>query len=169
MNDKKTRRLILTALFTALTCVATLIIRIPTPSKGYVNLGDCMVLMSAWVLEPAYGAAAAGIGSMLADVFASYTAYAPATLVIKALMAVAAALIFKAGAKSGKAAASRFLGGAAAEIIMVGGYFLFEAVLYGAATGALGIPANIGQGIFGLVSAIVLYRVTGHFLKGGEN
>ena len=55
----------MTALFMALCCVATMVIQIPSPTQGYVNLGDCVVLLSGWLLGPWYGIAAAGIGSAL--------------------------------------------------------------------------------------------------------
>ena len=67
MNDKKIRKLVLAALLAALVCVATMVVQIPSPMQGYVNLGDCFVLLSGWLLGPGYGAAAAGIGSMLVD------------------------------------------------------------------------------------------------------
>ena len=67
MTDQKLRKLVLAALFAALTTVMTMVIRIPSPMSGYVNLGDCAVLLSAWILGPGLGCAAAGIGSMLAD------------------------------------------------------------------------------------------------------
>ena len=67
----------------------------PIPMQGYVNLGDCAVLLSAWVLGPVYGGVAAGTGSMLADLFSGYAHYAPGTFLIKLCMAVAAALIFR--------------------------------------------------------------------------
>ena len=60
MTDKKLHRLVLAALFTALTTVMTMVIQVPSPMQGYVNLGDCGVLLSAWVLGPAWGGAAAG-------------------------------------------------------------------------------------------------------------
>ena len=72
MTDKKLHRLVLAALFTALTTVMTMVIQVPSPMQGYVNLGDCGVLLSAWVLGPAWGGAAAGIGSMLADLLSGY-------------------------------------------------------------------------------------------------
>ena len=53
MTDKKLHRLVLAALFTALTTVMTMVIQVPSPMQGYVNLGDCGVLLSAWVLGPA--------------------------------------------------------------------------------------------------------------------
>ena len=57
------------ALLAALTCVATMIIKIPSPLKGYLNLGDCVVLLAGWMLSPTYGFLAAGLGSALAYVF----------------------------------------------------------------------------------------------------
>ena len=44
MKEKnKVRRIVMAALLAALTCVATMIIKIPSPLQGYVNLGDWMV------------------------------------------------------------------------------------------------------------------------------
>ena len=65
MSDTKIRKLVLAALFAALCTIMTLVIQVPSPMQGYVNLGDCAVLMSAWVLGPLYGGAAAGIGAAL--------------------------------------------------------------------------------------------------------
>lgn len=45
--------------------------------QGYVNLGDCAVLISAWMLGPLYGGAAAGIGSALADLLSGYAHLCP--------------------------------------------------------------------------------------------
>ena len=105
MTDMKLRKLVLAALFAALCTVMTMVVQVPSPMQGYVNLGDCAVLLSAWVLGPWYGGAAAGLGSMLADLL-SYPHYAPGTLVIKFTMAVAAAYIFEAmRERSGKLAA----------------------------------------------------------------
>ena len=59
----------------ALICVATMVIKIPSPLNGYINLGDCIVLLSGWLLSPVYGFMAAGLGSALADLFAGYVTY----------------------------------------------------------------------------------------------
>lgn len=59
MSDTKIRKLVLAALFAALCTIMTLVIQVPSPMQGYVNLGDCAVLLSAWVLGPLYGGAAA--------------------------------------------------------------------------------------------------------------
>ena len=91
MSDRNIRKLVLAAVFAALCTILTLVIQIPSPMHGYVNLGDCAVLLSAWVLGPGYGGAAAGIGSMLADLFSGYAYNAPGTIAIKLAMAAAAA------------------------------------------------------------------------------
>ena len=86
----KTQKIVTAALFAALCCVATMIIKIPSPLKGYLNLGDCIVLLSGWLISPFYAFMAAGIGSALADVFSGYFIYAPITFLIKGLMAIIA-------------------------------------------------------------------------------
>ena len=41
-----------------------MIIKVPTVgTNGYVNIGDTIVLLSAWMIGGVYGALAAGIGS----------------------------------------------------------------------------------------------------------
>jgi len=97
MNSKVVSKIVLTALFAALAYVATSIIRVPTVgTQGYVNIGDSIVLLSAWLIGGVYGALAAGIGSALADLLAQYVTYVPGTFIIKFLMALVAYLIFTA-------------------------------------------------------------------------
>ena len=72
-----TKTLVMASLLAALCCVATMVIRIPSPTGGYMNLGDTVVILSAYLLGPAWGSAASGLGSALADLFSGYTAYVP--------------------------------------------------------------------------------------------
>lgn len=53
-QNNTTQRIVMAALLAALTCVATMIIKIPSPLKGYLNLGDCVVLLAGWMLSPTY-------------------------------------------------------------------------------------------------------------------
>ena len=92
---KHTKKLIFTALLSALTFVATFVIKLPTPTMGYIHPGDAVVLICGTLLGPVYGGFAAGFGSMLADLVGGYFTYAPATFVIKALTAVIAAFLYK--------------------------------------------------------------------------
>ena len=159
MNKMKIRRLVLAALFTALTVVATMVIRVPSPLGGYANLGDTLVLLSAWVLGPVWGMAAGGIGSMLADLL-GYPPYAVATLVIKALMALLAGGIFRAMGRKGRRLVARLVGALAAEVVMVLGYFAFEGLFLGLGwSAALNIPFNLVQGAVCLVAAVALAQV----------
>lgn len=159
MTKNRIKRLVLAALFTALTVVATMVIRIPAPLVGYANLGDTMVLLSAWVLGPVWGMAAGGIGSMVADLL-GYPPYAAATLVIKALMALIAGGIFRAMGRKGHTLAARLVGALAAETVMVLGYFAFEGVFLGLGwSAALNIPVNLVQGVVCLVAAVALAQV----------
>ena len=90
-----TRKIVIASMLAALTCVATMIIKIPSPLKGYLNLGDCVVLGCGWVLSPIFGFLSAGIGSALADLFSGYVIYSPATFFIKGLMVLIAHFGFK--------------------------------------------------------------------------
>ncbi|MBP3448714.1 MAG: ECF transporter S component [Clostridia bacterium] len=154
-----TKRIVTASLLAALVCVATMIIKIPSPLKGYLNLGDCIVLLAGWSLSPFYGFLAAGIGSALADVFSGYIAYAPATFVIKGLMAIIAYFGFHLLHKRLGNFLSRILSGTLSEIIMILGYFVFEGFLYGFVPSLVNIPANAVQGAAGLIIGTILVKV----------
>ena len=145
------------AIMMALICVMTMVIKIPTPTKGYVNLGDSFVLLSGWLLGPAYGFFAAGVGSALADLISGYPVYIPGTLVIKGLMAVAAALI-PAAISRGKEKyfhITWIAGLIIAEIIMILGYYLYEAFVIGLGfvPALAGVAGNAMQAIAGALGA----------------
>ena len=154
-----TKRVVMASLIAALACVATMIIKIPSPLKGYLNLGDCIVLLAGWMLLPTYAFLAAGLGSALADVFSGYVTYAPATFVIKGLMALVAFFVFRMLCKRLGNVASRIVSGVLAEIVMILGYFVFEGFLYGFAPSLVNIPANAVQGAAGLIIGFVLIKI----------
>lgn len=156
--NKKTKKIVMAALIAALACVATMIIKIPSPLKGYLNLGDCIVLVAGWMLSPAYGFLAAGLGSALADILSGYVVYAPATFVIKGLMALIAFYGFKLLHNKIGNLQSKIIAGIFAELVMILGYFVFEGFLYGFAPSLVNIPANGVQGIAGLIIAVVLIK-----------
>lgn len=156
------RKIVLTALFAALTCVATMIIKVPTlGTNGYVNIGDTIVLLSAWIIGGVYGGLAAGIGSAFADIFSNYGTYAPGTFVIKFCMAIVAYAILIALKKiNGNKVIGYIVGGIVAEAVMVIGYFLYESTLLGYGVAAVGsIPSNMIQAATCLVLAYVLIAV----------
>ncbi len=156
---KQTKNLVVAALFSALICVATMVVKIPSPLKGYINLGDCMVLLSGWLLPPVFSFPAAGIGSALADVFSGYFVYAPVTFAIKGLVALTAFFLFKLLSKKTKAEIAAIVSGVAAETVMVAGYYIFEGFMYGFGASAVNILPNVIQGGAGIILGAVLLKV----------
>lgn len=156
-----TFKVILTALFAALICIATMLVQIPIPATGgYANLGDGVILICAFLLHPACAVAAAGLGSMLADLLAGYIAYAPGTLVIKAGVALITCMIFRVFSSKSSAGFSLFsiiVSSLLAETFMIIGYFFYEAVILGLGMGAAaGVLGNAGQAVVGAVIACTL-------------
>ena len=149
---KKTKKLVLAALLAALICVSTLIITVTLPGGGYFNLGDCFVITSGVVLGPLFSFLAAAIGSALADIISGYALYAPATFVIKGLMALVVGFI----CLKNKKMLNVFISGFLAEIIMLIGYFLYEFMLNGFSLAILGVAGNALQGVVGVVSSFAL-------------
>ncbi|MBQ9563819.1 MAG: ECF transporter S component [Lachnospiraceae bacterium] len=157
-NQDPVRALVQTAMLAALTCVATMILQVPSPVSGYVNLGDAMVILSAVFLGPLRGALAAGAGSALADLLLSYAHYAPGTLIIKGLAALAAGLIFRAFPHHSKKTLAVLLAGAGSLVIVVCGYFLYASIFLGKGAAAVtAIPGNVIQGALGIVISSLLY------------
>ncbi|MBQ8146332.1 MAG: ECF transporter S component [Clostridia bacterium] len=158
----QTKKLTTTAIFAAIICVVTAFVAVPAPAIGNINLGDIFILCAAWLLGP-WGAVAAGIGSCLADLLSGFAVYAPATLVIKAIMALACYYFFSFLKKFVKHLIfSRLLSALVAEAIMVMGYFIYESILYDISTALASIPFNLIQGsaclFIGTFCSILLYK-----------
>ena len=166
MNQKRNRILIhtqktvLSAVFAALVFAATSIVKFNIPAtSGYVHFGDSIVLTAGFLLGPVYGTLAAAIGSMLADILGGYASYALPTFIIKGLMALSAWIVFKTLSKKFRVF-GKVLGGSAAVIVMVLGYFFAESVFMSYGLGALSaVPWNIVQGVFGLVTSVIITEV----------
>ena len=115
-------------------------------------------MCAGWILPPAYGFMAAGLGSALADLFSGYVIYAPATFMIKGIMTLTAFYVFQILHKKLDNLYSRIISGTIAEIVMILGYFIFESFLYGFISATINIPINGVQGILGLVIAVILMK-----------
>lgn len=169
--NTKTKKLVIGSLLTAFTTIATMIIKFPTPTFGYIHLGDSLVLLCGIILGPFGGALSAGIGSMFADIFCGYAAFAPATLIIKAGTAMIAGYIFH---KSNyKFTLRTLIAGIPSELFMVLGYFIFGILLTmissqtntktslasAIAASFTGIPFNLIQGIIGIIITVLLLPI----------
>lgn len=157
IKESKVKQLVVQALFAAMCTVATML-AIPSPF-GYMNAGDVCVLLCAFTLGP-IGAISAGVGSALADLINGYAVYVPATLIIKALMAISAFYV----ANLTKTILPKpnllkyAIGSVFAELIMAFGYLFYESVLLGYGAAALvSLPFNLLQGAFGCIGFGVLF------------
>lgn len=164
MKRISTFRIVIASLFAALICVATMIVQIPIPATGgYANLGDGIILICAFLMNPLLAILAAGLGSMLADLLAGYMSYAFGTLVIKAGVACIASFVFcrwGKGKSTRQTLVAMIAAGILAEAFMVLGYFAYEATILGMGMGAAGaIIGNIGQGVVGVVVACAVAPV----------
>lgn len=156
-NSKWLRKTVIAAMFATLTCVFTMFLKIPiVGGQGYIHLGDMVIYLAASLLPLPYACAAAGIGGALADVFGGYPIWAPATLIIKAL------LVIPFTSKKEKILGARnFTATAICIAITVVGYYLAEWIIYGSAVAPVAsIPWNIAQA----VGSALLYIVLGFAL-----
>ena len=91
--------------------------------------------------------------------FSGYVIYAPATFIIKGLMALVAHYGFQLFCNIIGTQPSRIVAGIAAELVMVLGYFVFEGFLYGFVPSIVNIPANSVQGLAGLILGCALIKM----------
>ena len=156
--NKKIYKLVLASVFCALVFTLTWV-SFPAPAIGNVNMGDCMVILCACILGGPYAVAAAALGAALCDLASAYAIYAPGTLVIKALMVLVILLMRKFVFKKDNLL-SVIIPGACAEVMMIVGYFAYEALVLGYGFGAIAnAPFNAIQGAIGLIAASLLYSV----------
>ncbi|MCR5527823.1 MAG: ECF transporter S component [Saccharofermentans sp.] len=158
MSDQRRhlRKITFAGLLAAFIFVGTEI-HVPT-AIGHVNLGDVVILVSSYILGP-IAAIPAAIGSALADLLAGYPQYIAPTFVIKGVMGLVAGLILRRKPDIKVPFYKRLIAAILAEAIMLGGYFVFESLMYGstAATGSL-IP-NLIQAAAGIIGSIPLTYV----------
>lgn len=138
----------------ALVFVATYFFKLPVSiTQGYIHLGDGFILLGASLLGWA-SVPAAAIGSALADLLGGYTLYILPTFVIKGLVAAVAVGALRAKRPYWLTVALL----AAAELLMVAGYFVTEWLLlgYGLAAAAGAVAPNLVQGLSGVALGAVL-------------
>ena len=160
MKETSIRRLVICAIFAAICCVTTMVIAIPSfYTKGYVNLGDVAVIITAYTVGGGYGAFAAGLGSALADASMSFYQYVPVTLAIKAIMVLISSFFFKKADKTGSKNKKTILivtGVLLAEVFMMLGYFLFELFLYKKGAFASLLGSSMQGSVCSVISVMVI-------------
>lgn len=157
MSSKK---MILTALLIALVTVTTMVVNIPLPGvKGYVNIGDTVVLLAGLLFGPGVGAIAGAFGSALADLFLGYAFWAPITFVIKGLEGFLAGWLILKFKKAAPVVAI------IAVLVMVLGYFIAGTILYGIGPAIASLPGDLLQGAASVVLSLILMHPLRKYLS----
>ena len=124
----------------------------PNANGGYIHIGDAIIYLCASMLPLGYSILAAAVGGALCDIISGYALYAPATLIIKALLCIGftskeAKLLNK----------KNCFASALGIIITIGGYYIAEAVIYQSFVAPIAsITGNLVQSIGSLVVYIVV-------------
>ena len=159
-NRNKTYTLVITALFIALTYVATWLINIRLPlvgSGGLIHLGNVPLFIGAMLYGRKTGALAGAFGMGLFDLFSGWTAWAPFTFVIVGAMGYVVGLM--AEKKPFKNTnVNNIVSIILALIIKIVGYYFAELILYVNWVAPLGsIPGNILQvGVAGVIVLVII-------------
>lgn len=158
MKNKRIIKIVMSAMFAALVAGLTFFPAIPIPGGGYVHLGDAMIYIAASFLPMPYAMAVAAIGGGLADLLSGFAAYAPFTVIVKALLTIAFTY------KNEKILSKRnFLAPLTGLLITPGIYFAADWILYGGIAAAIpGIIWNICQAA---ASMLVFYIAAAAFDK----
>ena len=119
----------LVAAFATLAFVGTLVIRVPIPvTGGYFNLGDTFVMAAGLLYGPLVGALVGMIGPALADAV-GFPQFILATAVVKFCEGGLVGLVGHAGSAD-NSSRRPLLAVVLGVIVLVSGYFVFEALIY---------------------------------------
>ena len=155
-----TQELAITALFVALTYVATWLINIRLPfmgSGGLIHLGNVPLFIAAMLFGKKTGFFAGALGMGLFDLLSGWTAWAPFTFIIVGAMGWAIGLIAEKRPFRNMVA-NDVLAVVVAILIKVVGYYIAEGILFGNWIAPAGsIPGNVIQvGVAGVLAVILV-------------
>jgi len=142
------------SILAAVTAVLTIVVRIPTPAKGYINFGDVAIVFTAITLGPVSGMLAGGLGTAVSDVLSGFANFAPISLVVHGLQGLLVGLIVRIRPSS---LWLQILAGIAGTIVMAGGYLAAEALFISGIGPALAeVPLNLIQAVVGVILGILV-------------
>jgi uncharacterized membrane protein len=162
MNDKKIKEMVYTSMLAALICVATFIIKVPSPvTNGYTHLGDGFIFIAVLLLGKKNGALAGAIGAALADVIGGYSFYAVPTFIIKGIMALIMGTLIEKLPNNLKY--KWILGAVAGSAWQIFAYYVIGSLMVGNFISTISeIPGNTIQSAAGIISAAAFMAVFKH-------
>ncbi len=149
--NKNLRITVLSGVFCAMIFVLTMFVKFPVAS-GYVHFGDALIYICASVIGP-WGIIAGAIGEGIADVAGGFAIYFPATVVVKALIAVPFAFFNFKNDKILNIKSSLF--SLLSGVITVLGYFIADLII-DKTYAFVDIPGNIIQAVGSAVLFIII-------------
>ncbi len=142
----------LIAIMTAVTTVLTMFVKIPTPTRGYLNLSDTMIFFSSYAFGPWVGGIIGGLGPALSDLISGYPQWAIFTFIIDGLQAVLVGLLVREFKP-----ANVVIGSLVAGVWKVFGYFIAGGILSGFGPALGEIIGNSFQMVVGLIVGFALF------------
>jgi len=158
-----TQQLTITAIFIALTFLATWLIKVQIPffaaKGGLVHLGNVPMFVAAMVYGRKTGAIAGAFGMALFDLMGGWILWAPFTFVIVGLMGYTVGLICEKSKMN--PVLTNIIAVGVALIIKIVGYYIAEGVIYGNwIAPAASIPGNIVQVVTaGIIVLPIIERI----------
>lgn len=154
------RKMILTAILIALVAVTTMVVNVPLPGvKGYVNIGDTIVLLGGLIFGPVVGGLAGAFGSSLADLFLGYAHWAPWSFIIKGVEG------FLAGWVALHLKKQSYVGAFLGAIVMVLGYFFVGCLYYGYGLAVASLPGDLLQAGISVILSLILLQPLRKYLS----
>jgi len=164
------------AAFATLSFLGTLFIRVPIPATGgYFNLGDTFVMIAALLYGPLVGGLVGLIGPALADAV-GFPQFILATAIVKGIEGVAVGAI--GGKATGVSLSRPVIALVVGIIILVSGYFIFEAFIYpmlaktipffGVTDAKAAIAEIVPNLLQGIISAIIAFGIWRVFRRKAE-
>lgn len=162
--NKKTKKIVYSALFAALVFVATYTFKVPAVvTHGYIHLGDGFIFIAIILLGIKYGSLAGAIGASLSDLLGGYTSYILPTFIIKLIMGLIMGYIINKTSNDKK---GWLIGSIVGSIWQIAAYYVVGSILVGSFVSTLiDIPGNILQSSVGIVIALLLSGQLKKFLK----
>lgn len=159
-----TKKLVVNALFIALTLVATMFINIRLPimgNGGLIHLGNVPLFLAAIIYGKKTGAIAGAFGMGLFDLISGWTSWAPFTFVVVGAMGYMTGLISEK--MKARPVIANSVAMLAALVIKIVGYYFAEVFLYQNWIVPFGsIPGNIMQVV---VAAIIVLPIADRLKK----
>lgn len=166
-SSMTTKDLAINGLLIALVFIATKMINIPGPTEGgLIHMGNVMHFTIAIIFGRKKGALSGALGMALFDATGPWFVWTPFTFVIRFAMGYIIGYMAHLSGKQGTNFVYNLIGILIASVIMIGGYYVAEGILYGNWIQPVqSIFGNVTQCVIGAAVALPLSTILSNALK----